>query len=47
MAEAISDGLLAENVPHKLINLATTDRNDALVEVFRAKAILVRLTDAE
>ncbi len=41
MAEAIGEGLAAEGVPFKLLHMAATDRNDALVEVFRAKAILV------
>jgi len=41
MAEAIGDGLAAENVPHKLFHLAISDRNDVLVEIFKAKAILI------
>jgi anaerobic nitric oxide reductase flavorubredoxin len=41
MAEAIGDGLLAGGVPHKIIHAAAADRNDALVEVFRSKAVLV------
>ncbi len=41
MAEAISDGLTEEGVPHKLFHMAITDRNDILVEIFKAKAVIV------
>ena len=41
MAEAIGDGLGDAGVDHKIIHAATTDRNDALVEVFRARSIIV------
>ena len=41
MAEAIGDGLAAENVPFKLFHMAVTDRNDVLTEVFKAKAVVV------
>jgi flavorubredoxin len=41
MAEAVGDGLAAEGVPYKILHMAVTDRNDALVEVFRSKAVLV------
>lgn len=41
MAEAISDGLVQANVPHKLLHLAGNDRNDILVEVFKAKAVII------
>ena len=41
MAEAIGDGLAGAGVPHKILNLAVTDRNDVLTEVFRARTILV------
>ena len=41
MAEAIGDGLAAGGVPYKLIHMAVTDRSDALVEVFRSRAVLV------
>jgi len=41
MAEAIGRGLAAENVPHKLLHMAVTDRNDAIVEIFRSKAVLI------
>jgi flavorubredoxin len=41
MAEAVGDGLLAGGVPYKILHMAVTDRNDALVEVFRSKAVLV------
>jgi anaerobic nitric oxide reductase flavorubredoxin len=41
MAEAIGDGLEAENVPFKLYHMAVTDRNDVLTEVFKAKAVVI------
>ncbi len=41
MAEAIGDGLAAEGVDHKVLHMSATDRNDALVEVFRSRAIVV------
>ncbi|MGD1047915.1 MAG: flavodoxin domain-containing protein [Candidatus Krumholzibacteriaceae bacterium] len=41
MAEAIGDGLAEAGVDHKILNLAVSDRNDVLVEVFKARTILV------
>ena len=41
MAEAIGDGLREEGVDYKLLHMSVTDRNDALVEVFRAKTVVV------
>jgi len=41
MAEAIGDGLTDAGVDHKILHSVVTDRNDLLVEVFRAKAIIV------
>ena len=41
MAEAIGDGLAEAGVPYKLLHMAVTDRNEAIVEVFKAKAILI------
>jgi flavorubredoxin len=41
MAEAIGAGLQAEGVPFKLFPMAVSDRNDVIVEIFRAKAVLV------
>ena len=41
MAEAIGTGLTKAGVPFKLFNMATTDRNDVLKEVFEARAVLV------
>jgi len=41
MAEAISDGLRDAGVDHKLLHAAVTDRNDALVEIFKARTLLV------
>jgi flavorubredoxin len=41
MAEAIGDGLAEEGVAYRLLHTALTDRNDALVEVFRSKAVII------
>jgi anaerobic nitric oxide reductase flavorubredoxin len=41
MAEAIGDGLEAEGLPYKVFNAASTDRNDLITEVFKAKAVLL------
>ena len=41
MADAIAEGLAERGVPHKLFHMAVTDRNDVLVEVFRARAVIV------
>jgi len=41
MAEAVGEGLAAEGVPYKILHLATTDRNDALVELFRSRGIVI------
>jgi anaerobic nitric oxide reductase flavorubredoxin len=41
MAEAVGEGLAAEGVPFKLLHMAVTDRNDALVEVFRSRAVII------
>jgi len=41
MAAAIGDGLADAGVDYKILNLAASDRNDVLVEVFRARTILV------
>ena len=41
MALAISDGLVAEGIPTKLLQMSVSDRNDALVDVFLSKAIVV------
>ncbi len=41
MAQAIGDGLADAGVDHKLIHAAVTDRNDMLVDVFKAKTIVV------
>jgi anaerobic nitric oxide reductase flavorubredoxin len=41
MAEAIGDGLAESDVKFKIYNAAVTDRNDALVEVFKARTIVV------
>ncbi len=39
MAEAIGDGLAEVGMPFKLIDLAVTDHNDALVEVFKSAIV--------
>jgi anaerobic nitric oxide reductase flavorubredoxin len=41
MAEAIADGLAKEGIPAKLLHMAVTDRNDAIAEIFKSKAIIV------
>ena len=41
MAEAIGDGLATEGVPYKMFYMATSDRNDVITEVFRAKAVII------
>jgi anaerobic nitric oxide reductase flavorubredoxin len=41
MAEAISEGLAENGVDSKILNLAVSDRNDVLVEVFKARTVLV------
>ncbi|MEI6807889.1 MAG: flavodoxin domain-containing protein [bacterium] len=41
MAEAIADGLTGEGVPAKLLLASATDRNDIMVEMFKAKAVIL------
>jgi len=41
MAEAIGDGLAEEGIEHKLFNMAVSDRNDVIAEIFQTKAIIV------
>ncbi len=41
MAEAIGEGLAVEGVPYKLFYMPTSDRNDTITEIFRAKAVIV------
>jgi flavorubredoxin len=41
MAEAIGDGMADRGVDYKILHMAVTDRNDALVEVFRARTVVV------
>jgi flavorubredoxin len=41
MAEAIGEGLVESGVDFKIFNLAVSDRNDVLVEVFKARTVLV------
>jgi anaerobic nitric oxide reductase flavorubredoxin len=41
MAEAIGNGLADAGVDHKILHAVVTDRNDLLVEVFRAKTIII------
>ena len=43
MAEAIAEGILAADpsVTVKVINVGSSDKNDAITEIFRSKAILV------
>jgi anaerobic nitric oxide reductase flavorubredoxin len=41
MAEAIGEGLSSENVPYKIFYMPTADRNDAVTEIFKAKAVIL------
>ncbi|MFC2003592.1 flavodoxin domain-containing protein [Chloroflexota bacterium] len=41
MAEAIGDGLAAEDVPYKVFHMAVSDINDVVTEIFKAGAIIV------
>ena len=41
MAEEIGQGLTDNSVPHKVLHVAATDRNDIITEVFKSKAIIV------
>jgi anaerobic nitric oxide reductase flavorubredoxin len=41
MAEAIGDGLSDAGVPYKLVHIAVTDRNDLLVDVHKARTVVV------
>ena len=41
MAKAISEGLEMEGVKFKLFNMAMSDRNDVLTEVFKTKGIII------
>jgi len=41
MAEAIGDGLAAEDVSYKVFHMAVSDLNDVVTEVFKAGAIIV------
>jgi flavorubredoxin len=41
MAEAIGEGLASEGIPYKAFYMATTDRNDVITEIFKAKAIII------
>ncbi|MGM0380774.1 MAG: MBL fold metallo-hydrolase [bacterium] len=41
MANAIGEGIVDAGVDCKVIPAATTDRNDALVEIFKAKTVVV------
>jgi flavorubredoxin len=41
MAEAIGQGLSAENVQHKIFHIAVSDRNDVIAEIFKSKAVII------
>jgi len=41
MAEAIEDGLVESGVDCKLLYMPVTDRNDAIVDIFKAKALVI------
>jgi flavorubredoxin len=41
MAEAVGKGLAAGGVPYKIFYMSTSDRNDVVTEIFKAKAVVV------
>lgn len=41
MSEAIGDGLGAEGVHYKIFNMAVSDRNDVITEIFKTKAVII------
>jgi flavorubredoxin len=41
MAEAVGEGLAKAGVQYKMLHAATTDRNDVITEVFKAKALVI------
>jgi flavorubredoxin len=41
MTEAIADGISETGIKYKIINLAVADRNDTLVEVFKASTLVI------
>lgn len=41
MAEAIGYGIAETGIEYKILHAAVTDRNDAIVEIFRSKAVLI------
>lgn len=41
MAEAIGSGLAEAGVDHKIFDMAVADRNDAITEIFRVRAIVI------
>ncbi len=41
MAQAIAEGLAKEGVKFKLFNMAVSDRNDVLTEVFKTRGIII------
>lgn len=41
MAQAIAEGLTKEGVKFKLFNMAVSDRNDVLTEVFKTRGIII------
>jgi anaerobic nitric oxide reductase flavorubredoxin len=41
MAEAIGEGLAAEGIPYKTFFIPTSDINDVITEVFKARAVII------
>jgi anaerobic nitric oxide reductase flavorubredoxin len=41
MAEAIGEGLAANNIPYKTFYMPTADRNDVITEIFKTKAVII------
>jgi len=41
MAEAVSAGLAAAALPHKVFYVAVSDRNEIMTEIFKARAVIL------
>jgi anaerobic nitric oxide reductase flavorubredoxin len=41
LAEAIGEGLAADNISYKTFYMPTSDRNDVITEIFKTKAIII------
>ena len=41
MAEVVGEGLQASGIPYKIYNMAVSDRNDVIAEIFRSEAVII------